>query len=210
MEDKNPQGSAPRLMTLEELEAVRRREQRLASKRAYRKRHKAKVSARKREWRINNLDKERARTKRYRKAHPTRAAMHRMARRARKRLADVGDVDVAWLHALRIAQDDRCISCEVELNGGGELDHLIPLARGGLHARCNVAFMCRPCNRAKGAGPVEQTVSPEARWRHLMNWARASKLCQGDGAAATKGSNSEHDRCEGSSSISHGRCRDEE
>ncbi len=32
-----------------------------------------------------------------------------------------------------------------------ELDHIIPIARGGLHERSNVAMACVHCNRSKGA-----------------------------------------------------------
>ncbi len=38
-----------------------------------------------------------------------------------------------------------------------ELDHVIPLARGGTHTRANVACACRSCNQAKGAGGLGQS-----------------------------------------------------
>lgn len=37
-----------------------------------------------------------------------------------------------------------------------ELDHIIPLALGGLHTRLNVACACRRCNGAKGSRPLGQ------------------------------------------------------
>lgn len=37
-----------------------------------------------------------------------------------------------------------------------ELDHVTPLARGGLHADENMQLLCRTCNRQKGTSdPVE-------------------------------------------------------
>jgi 5-methylcytosine-specific restriction endonuclease McrA len=31
------------------------------------------------------------------------------------------------------------------------VDHIIPIARGGTHARTNLQVLCRACNSAKGA-----------------------------------------------------------
>lgn len=41
-----------------------------------------------------------------------------------------------------------------------ELDHIIPLVRGGSHTRENVACACRKCNRTKWAHPL-QTIKPQ-------------------------------------------------
>lgn len=37
-----------------------------------------------------------------------------------------------------------------------ELDHIIPLASGGMHTRLNTACACRRCNMTKGAKPLGQ------------------------------------------------------
>ncbi len=37
-----------------------------------------------------------------------------------------------------------------------ELDHIVPLARGGAHTMANTACACRKCNIAKGARPLGQ------------------------------------------------------
>lgn len=37
-----------------------------------------------------------------------------------------------------------------------ELDHIIPLARGGVHARWNVQCACQECNKRKWANPLGQ------------------------------------------------------
>ena len=36
-----------------------------------------------------------------------------------------------------------------------ELDHIIPISRGGPHTRKNVQCLCRACNIAKGAGSLQ-------------------------------------------------------
>lgn len=157
-----------------------RQRRRLETKRAYRERNKERVAERKRKWRINNLDKERARSKRYRNRHPQKAAANRMARRARKQGLDHGDVTSEWLDALRAAQGDKCLVCRTALEGGGELDHLIPLKLSGPHARVNVALMCRPCNRSKHTKHPEDFVPASARWQHLLNWATATEALRDD------------------------------
>lgn len=37
-----------------------------------------------------------------------------------------------------------------------ELDHIVPLSKGGQHTRANVACSCRKCNHAKGDKPLGQ------------------------------------------------------
>ncbi|WP_443026051.1 HNH endonuclease [Sphingomonas sp. PB2P19] len=37
-----------------------------------------------------------------------------------------------------------------------ELDHIVPLARGGKHTMANTACACRRCNIVKGARPLGQ------------------------------------------------------
>jgi hypothetical protein len=37
-----------------------------------------------------------------------------------------------------------------------ELEHIVPLAAGGMHTYDNVACCCRGCNQAKGAATLEQ------------------------------------------------------
>lgn len=46
--------------------------------------------------------------------------------------------------------DYKCIQCSSVKNL--EIDHIIPLSRGGRHDEDNMQTLCRPCNRKKGAG----------------------------------------------------------
>lgn len=50
-----------------------------------------------------------------------------------------------------------CTYCDVPLGGKvvGEVDHVIPLAEGGLHTMSNLTPSCRECNRTKSARSVE-------------------------------------------------------
>jgi 5-methylcytosine-specific restriction endonuclease McrA len=69
-------------------------------------------------------------------------------RRARLASATVGDVDIK---ALRAEWDGICGICRVEVVNGEpvEIDHIIPLARGGAHGQRNLQLAHRLCNRRK-------------------------------------------------------------
>ena len=49
----------------------------------------------------------------------------------------------------------RCQSCGVTFTAAlpAEIDHIVPLSRGGTEADDNLQLLCRPCNRSKGARP---------------------------------------------------------
>ena len=91
------------------------------------------------EWRRNNPEHH----KRNQRAQTAR-------RRARKR--DNGgtytaqDVEVAYR-----TQCGRCWYCQCELNGSYEIDHRIPLSRGGSNDASNIVISCQTCNRSKRA-----------------------------------------------------------
>ena len=48
---------------------------------------------------------------------------------------------------LKLSKKD-CAYCG---NSGGEVDHIIPLARGGTHSIGNLTSSCRSCNSSKGS-----------------------------------------------------------
>lgn len=47
--------------------------------------------------------------------------------------------------------DCRCAYCREVLGADIEIDHVVPLVRGGRHAIGNLAPACRKCNRAKSS-----------------------------------------------------------
>jgi 5-methylcytosine-specific restriction endonuclease McrA len=54
------------------------------------------------------------------------------------------------------AQRWRCAICKCSVRDKYDLDHIIPLAKGGAHHRKNVQLLCPTCNRRKGAkDPIE-------------------------------------------------------
>ncbi len=60
-----------------------------------------------------------------------------------------GTCTVEEVRALRAAQGDRCAYCPLELEGAGELDHFMPVARGGSSRIENLRWACTRCNALK-------------------------------------------------------------
>lgn len=48
-------------------------------------------------------------------------------------------------------QKGRCANCSISLTSGYHVDHIQPLARGGMNTDANVQLMCPTCNMRKGA-----------------------------------------------------------
>lgn len=61
-----------------------------------------------------------------------------------------GKLKVAELRDCILSSGGRCAWCGTDLRHADfELDHILPLARGGKHHYANLAFTCPACNRAK-------------------------------------------------------------
>lgn len=77
--------------------------------------------------------------------------LKRRARRARLAGAD-GTHTRQDLENLFAAQRGRCALCRTKLMpDNAEVDHIVPLARGGSNGANNLQYLCLPCNRAKGS-----------------------------------------------------------
>lgn len=73
-------------------------------------------------------------------------------RRAAQVAAGEGADAAAFIREVRSAPLVVCTYCERAVPGSrAHIDHVIPLSRGGLHIRLNLAAACEPCNRQKGA-----------------------------------------------------------
>jgi 5-methylcytosine-specific restriction endonuclease McrA/endogenous inhibitor of DNA gyrase (YacG/DUF329 family) len=96
--------------------------------------------------------------------HRAQKLRHKAIRRARIAI-DAEMIDPILVFE---AQGWRCQLCGVwtprELRGTNsdnapELDHIIPLARGGRHVRSNVQCACRKCNGIKGSGGIAEQIA---------------------------------------------------
>ena len=64
------------------------------------------------------------------------------------------------------SQNGLCCYCEIDISGGYEADHLLPLSRGGSNGAENLALACKPCNRRKHAKTAEEFMAVlAAEWR---------------------------------------------
>lgn len=126
-----------------------------ATKRAYDERNREAINARARE-RYADGGRERAQAYRAKNPERGRAAVRRCYRKNRAKRLD-------WAHRRRLIEVEGavppekidallgqpCAYCGATENI--ELDHIVPIARGGAHDLENLAPACLPCNRSKGA-----------------------------------------------------------
>lgn len=83
------------------------------------------------------------------------AGMHRMAcanRRAKIKNNKIPATFIKWLGS---SQNWRCVVCKTKLVKY-EVDHIVPLSKGGKHEKHNLQLLCVPCNRRKSSkDPIE-------------------------------------------------------
>lgn len=116
-----------------------------------------------------------AAVRRYQAAHADKHRLRKSAgeHRRRGRLligAGVAASDLAALRDLFNGHCAYCMSAEATT-----FDHVVPLARGGLHQIDNLLPACRPCNMTKNARTPEEWMTARLRApRKDTSWARAS------------------------------------
>src|ERR1035437_7966647 len=86
------------------------------------------------------LARQRAQTKVWLKAHPERDKEQRNVDKGKRRAFErQGDLTAAQVREHRRKYGKRCAMCRVA--GKMTIDHIVPLARGGLHTRSNIQFL---------------------------------------------------------------------
>lgn len=93
--------------------------------------------------------------------NPEQYAQRRQLRQKREMDAGSSVPDTFDRQGLRAFLGDKCRYCEADLEGGGELDHLTPVARGGSGNPGNLTLCCRACNRSK----LAKTLDEYLHWR---------------------------------------------
>lgn len=97
--------------------------------------NKEKVAERNRKWQVKNKGKFRAYT----------------AKRRTKERENGGYHDEADIVDHLLMQGWLCASCKCDLKMSGyEVDHIIPVSKGGSSWPDNIQCLCRSCNRSKG------------------------------------------------------------
>lgn len=138
------------------------REQILECARRYRERNPEKVRDARRAWKaspsgraerqsIEYRVKAIERTRRWNEANPLRGRIGRAASHANKKYGHLGTFAVAEALELFDGNRGKCAYCPAPAT---ELDHVIPLSRGGENTIDNLLPSCESCNASKGNKPL--------------------------------------------------------
>jgi 5-methylcytosine-specific restriction endonuclease McrA len=130
---------AARHRAMTEKERARRKEQ----NQAYRARKAADGTLRRSQWKKNNPEQARI-----------AARIYASRRRAWVRNTESGEISRKDVEKLHRRFDDICAYCHTA--PATDLDHVIPLSRGGKHTIGNLLPACGRCNRSKGAKTVTE------------------------------------------------------
>lgn len=87
-------------------------------------------------------------SKNYRLNHPEKPRIATQRRRALKRAA-AGCHTPADIRDQYIRQRGRCYYCGCTLNDNYQIDHVVPLTRGGSNDMSNIVVTCPTCNQSK-------------------------------------------------------------
>ena len=96
----------------------------------------------------------------WKKAHPEERRNHVRNRRAKLRDGGVLSKDIE--KTLMAAQGGLCAVCKCCIAFKFQLDHIVPVARGGRNEDDNVQLLCPPCNQSKGARPMDEFIRSRA------------------------------------------------
>lgn len=75
----------------------------------------------------------------------------RRANESRRRSRSSDSYSDEYVKKLIILQKCKCAVCKISLSDKFEIDHVIPLASGGLNIDNNIQLLCPTCNRKKHA-----------------------------------------------------------
>lgn len=116
----------------------------------WRDRHREHYREYDREYRGENREKIREQQAKARAENRQRFRAYNTNRRAMQ-LAAGGTYSASDIERLYAEQDGLCRWCSEPLTDGYEIDHVIPLSRGGSNSPENLAVTCSSCNRRKSS-----------------------------------------------------------
>lgn len=85
--------------------------------------------------------------RKYRAEHPGCRRVEKKNRKLKVRTS--GRLSVGIVKMLIEKQKGKCVVCKVSIKDGFHIDHIIPIAKGGMNVDNNVQLLCPPCNMSK-------------------------------------------------------------
>lgn len=98
--------------------------------------------------RLENAEVLRRKTREWQLRNPERSRLYTRKRRAAKLRAG-GSHTIDDIHRLLVKQNFKCISCLCSIRGRYDVDHRIPLSKGGSDDISNIDLLCEHCNSRK-------------------------------------------------------------
>lgn len=121
------------------------REANKEKKRAWREANITHVIEKSRAWKEANKAYEKEKKRAWREDNPEKVQNSYAKRRANT----LGEISRGWIPKLLELQRWTCAVCNVDLRFGYHLDHIYPIARGGLNTDYNLQALCPKCNHEK-------------------------------------------------------------
>jgi 5-methylcytosine-specific restriction endonuclease McrA len=104
-------------------------------------------------WKADNGERYRLHRRKWRAENRESIKASKKNWRHRRRTGELGGITPSELTVLRAKIGKRCAICRT--GGKTTVDHIVPIAAGGLHVASNIQFLCAPCNSAKRDLPME-------------------------------------------------------
>lgn len=129
-----------------------RRDKLLAQMKTHYVANRQQISAKQKADYAANRDKHLARQKSYRDAHSNERLAYAHKRRAQKLGVKIGDAAtiIIWLEGWRTPAPFACHYCRAVAPGTDmQVDHVVPMSKGGDHDVSNLVVCCSKCNKSK-------------------------------------------------------------
>lgn len=117
----------------------------------YQKNNRLKTNEKNRKWGKLHPEKKRITTRNYRRKHKNWAVLCTLRRNALKLNNGVFKITEKDIRRMLHRQRFSCFWCGNKLNSKYQLDHVMPLFRGGRHSIGNLVASCPSCNCSKQA-----------------------------------------------------------